>query len=51
MAFDRSVVVATALSLRPQDPGRIVGQPQRLDKGSVAVLRRSSAPTTNIDCG
>jgi hypothetical protein len=27
MAFDRSVVIATSLSLRPQDPGRIVGQP------------------------
>jgi hypothetical protein len=51
MAFDRSVVIATSVSRRLQDPGRIVGEPQRLDKGQHRGLRCSSAPTANIDCG
>jgi hypothetical protein len=51
--FDRSVVIATSWSLQPQDPGRIVGQPQRLDKslscGVAGQARRQLATSTAVD--
>jgi hypothetical protein len=51
MAFDRSVVIATSLSLRRRILAGSSASHNVSTKASLAVLRRSSAPTTNVDCG